>query len=201
MCCRSRLLSHPGQRSSAWIEYAQRGRSGRSSNRCVAHSMEPRRQEGSLSLRRIGGVQIYISRSRQALVLAHRLRLESPPRGPFAARSWADCIASVGDQGEDVVVRVGVIESSRRVGAKASARSVGPPSSRRRWAASSRRSLSLGLIWPSAPRSCRASTRAARLASRSTTVSDCSGGSPRASARACAHVGHVPLPACPRAPP
>jgi hypothetical protein len=45
--------------------------------------LEPRRQEGSLSLRRIGGVQIYISRSRQALVLAHRLRLESPPRGPF----------------------------------------------------------------------------------------------------------------------
>src|SRR5450759_5962026 len=45
--------------------------------------MEPRRQEESLSLRRIGGVQIYISRSRQALVLAHRLRLESPSRGPF----------------------------------------------------------------------------------------------------------------------
>ena len=45
--------------------------------------LEPRRQEGSLSLRRIGGVQISISRSRQALVLAHRLRLESPPRGPF----------------------------------------------------------------------------------------------------------------------
>jgi hypothetical protein len=91
--------------------------------------------------------------------------LSPRPAALSAARSWADCIASVSDQGEDVVVRVGVIESSRRAGAKASARSVGPPSSRRRWAASSRRSLSLGLIWPSAPRSCRASTRAARLAS------------------------------------
>ena len=120
--------------------------------------------------------------------------LSPRPAALSAARSWADCIASVGDQGEDVVVRVGVIESSRRAGAKASARSVGPPSSRWRWAASSRRSLSLGLIWPSAPRSCRASTRAARLASRSTTVSDCSGGSPRASARAHAHVGPVPFP-------
>ena len=164
---------------------------------------EASRVSGSCNSRAISPDEIRVSllhgSSGDGIELTHRRQ----SRGPFGGEVVGRLHRQRGRSGRGCRRTCRRHRAESASWAKASARSVGPPSSRRRWAASSRRSLSLGLIWPSAPRSCRASTRAARLASRSTAVSDCSGASPRASARACAHahVGHVPLPEYPRAPP